>query len=172
MRFTCNAKDIAGAVAAASKVVNAHTTMPILGNDPTSHPPDKLKVAETSDEWSAVAGYPGPAWAATDDVYKCALKPGDAADYKTPLTAEQLAQMRQTFPDGVCDYSKPGVGQDAKLVTWAVYTDRGQFNGEILVTVGSIEGSGVYILGSKNLTTGSLNTDTEVSGGVRKNTTG
>jgi len=32
MKFTCNAKDIAGAVAAASKVVNAHTTMPILGN--------------------------------------------------------------------------------------------------------------------------------------------
>ena len=32
MKFSCNAKDIAGAVAAASKVVNAHTTMPILGN--------------------------------------------------------------------------------------------------------------------------------------------
>ena len=32
MKFTCNSKDIAGAVAAASKVVNAHTTMPILGN--------------------------------------------------------------------------------------------------------------------------------------------
>lgn len=32
MKFSCNAKDIAGAVAAASKVVNAHTTMPILGS--------------------------------------------------------------------------------------------------------------------------------------------
>ena len=32
MKFSCNAKEIAGAVAAASKVVNAHTTMPILGN--------------------------------------------------------------------------------------------------------------------------------------------
>lgn len=32
VKFSCNAKDIAGAVAAASKVVNAHTTMPILGN--------------------------------------------------------------------------------------------------------------------------------------------
>jgi DNA polymerase-3 subunit beta len=32
MKFTCNAKDIASAVAAASKVVNAHTTMPILSN--------------------------------------------------------------------------------------------------------------------------------------------
>ena len=32
MKFTCNVKEIAGAVGAASKVVNAHTTVPILGN--------------------------------------------------------------------------------------------------------------------------------------------
>ncbi|MBV9271986.1 MAG: DNA polymerase III subunit beta [Candidatus Eremiobacteraeota bacterium] len=32
MKFTCNTKDIAGAVGAASKVVNAHTTVPILSN--------------------------------------------------------------------------------------------------------------------------------------------
>ena len=32
MKFTCNAKDIAAAVGGATKVVNAHTTMPILGN--------------------------------------------------------------------------------------------------------------------------------------------
>jgi DNA polymerase III subunit beta len=32
MKFSCNAKDIAGAVTAASKVVNAHTTVPILNN--------------------------------------------------------------------------------------------------------------------------------------------
>lgn len=32
MKFTCNSRDIAGAVAAASKVVNAHTTMPILSH--------------------------------------------------------------------------------------------------------------------------------------------
>lgn len=43
--------------------------MPILSNDPTSHPPDKLAITETSDEWSAVAGWPGPAWAASDEVY-------------------------------------------------------------------------------------------------------
>jgi multiple sugar transport system substrate-binding protein len=43
--------------------------MPILDNDPTSHPPTKLQVTETSDEWCAVAGWPGPAWAATDEVY-------------------------------------------------------------------------------------------------------
>lgn len=43
--------------------------MPILANDPTSHPPDKLAILQTSDEWCAVAGWPGPAWAATDEVY-------------------------------------------------------------------------------------------------------
>ena len=32
MKFTCNAKDIAAAVSTASKVVNAHTTVPILNN--------------------------------------------------------------------------------------------------------------------------------------------
>jgi len=32
MKFTCNAKDIAAAVGTASKVVNAHTTVPILNN--------------------------------------------------------------------------------------------------------------------------------------------
>ncbi len=30
--------------------------MPILSNDPTSHPHDKLAILQTSDEWSAVAG--------------------------------------------------------------------------------------------------------------------
>jgi multiple sugar transport system substrate-binding protein len=43
--------------------------MPILSNDPTSHPPTKFAVLQTSDEWSAAVGYPGPSWAATDEVY-------------------------------------------------------------------------------------------------------
>jgi len=34
--------------------------MPILSNDPTSHPADKLKVLETSDEWMCIYGWPGP----------------------------------------------------------------------------------------------------------------
>jgi len=43
--------------------------MPILSNDPTSHPANKLAVLQDSDKWSAVAGWPGPSWAATDEVY-------------------------------------------------------------------------------------------------------
>jgi multiple sugar transport system substrate-binding protein len=43
--------------------------MPHLSDDPTSTPRDKLAILQTSDEWSAVTGYPGPAWPATDEVY-------------------------------------------------------------------------------------------------------
>jgi hypothetical protein len=64
---------------------------------------------------------------ATDDVLKCALKPVDAKDYKAALTADQLALLRKTFADGVCDYDKPGVGQTTKVATWAMF-DKG--NGE------------------------------------------
>jgi hypothetical protein len=58
---------------------------------------------------------------ATDDVLKCTLKPVDAKDYKAAPTEDQLAKLRATFPDGVCDYSKPGVGQTTKVVTWAIF---------------------------------------------------
>jgi multiple sugar transport system substrate-binding protein len=43
--------------------------MPILSNDPTSTPHDKLAVLQSSDEWTAATGYPGPAWPATDEIY-------------------------------------------------------------------------------------------------------
>ncbi len=43
--------------------------MPILSDDPTSTPHDKLAILQTSDEWSAATGYPGPAWPATDEIY-------------------------------------------------------------------------------------------------------
>ncbi|MGN6572361.1 MAG: ABC transporter substrate-binding protein [Pseudolabrys sp.] len=43
--------------------------MPILGNDPTSTPPDKLKILQDSDQWSAIPGYPGPATPAMDEIY-------------------------------------------------------------------------------------------------------
>jgi multiple sugar transport system substrate-binding protein len=42
--------------------------MPILSDDPSSHPSDKLKVLETANEWHDIYGYPGPATPATDEV--------------------------------------------------------------------------------------------------------
>jgi hypothetical protein len=64
---------------------------------------------------------------ATDDVMKCTPKPVDAADYKTRPTAEQLAQLRQIFPEGVCDYTKPGVEQTHLAGTWAIFKGDGEF---------------------------------------------
>ena len=64
-----------------------------------------------------VAGAP---WA--NDVLKCALKPVDGSDYTRPLTGEQLAGLAQVFPQGVCDWTRPGGGQVPLAGTWAVYT--------------------------------------------------
>lgn len=47
MKFTCNTKDIAGAVGAASKVVNAHTTVPILSNVLLTAADGKISVRAT-----------------------------------------------------------------------------------------------------------------------------
>src|SRR5471032_377218 len=46
-----------------------------------------------------------------DDVLKCQLKPIDAKGYKATMTADEMQQLRQAFPGGVCDYSKAGVNQ-------------------------------------------------------------
>jgi hypothetical protein len=49
-----------------------------------------------------------------ENILKCQLKPLAVADYAmapTPLTDAQLDRLRAVFPGGVCDFSKPGVGQ-------------------------------------------------------------
>ena len=47
-----------------------------------------------------------------EDILKCQLEPLDPADYlPAELTADQLARLQAVFPGGVCDWSKPGVGQ-------------------------------------------------------------
>ncbi|MFN0167272.1 MAG: DUF6351 family protein [Bryobacteraceae bacterium] len=56
-----------------------------------------------------------------DDVLKCSLKPLDAGAYQKPLSAEQLTRLRAVFPQGVCDYSRPGVEQQNAPVLWRKY---------------------------------------------------
>jgi len=56
--------------------------------------------------------------ALTREVLKCALKPIDFADYKVVFTASEQGQLRSIFPDGVCDYSQPGIGQQPLLGTY------------------------------------------------------
>jgi hypothetical protein len=66
------------------------------------------------------AGGPG-----AEDILKCALKPVDAADYAMQLSAAQLTRLREVFPQGVCDWSAPGVGQVPQLGTWLSYNGQG-----------------------------------------------
>jgi hypothetical protein len=51
----------------------------------------------------------------TEDILKCQLKPIDSADYGGRLSAAQLTRLAAVFPGGVCDWSKPGVGQQAAV---------------------------------------------------------
>jgi hypothetical protein len=46
-----------------------------------------------------------------NDVLKCQLKPINYADYKAAFTDAQKARLTAIFSSGVCDFSKPGVGQ-------------------------------------------------------------
>jgi len=52
------------------------------------------------------------------DIVKCALKAIDPADYRGRLSGAQLDRLRAIFPTGVCDWSRPGVGQQAPDGTW------------------------------------------------------
>lgn len=59
----------------------------------------------------------------TDDVMKCQLKPMRRSDYyPIILTDAQWADLETAFPDGVCDYSKPGQLQQ-DTIAWQTYQD-------------------------------------------------
>jgi len=55
----------------------------------------------------------------TDDVVKCQRKPIDEADYlPVALTGTEKIRLANIFPDGVCDYTRPGVAQSKVKGTW------------------------------------------------------
>lgn len=56
-----------------------------------------------------------------DNVLKCALKAISASDYAVTFSSSELAQLRQIFPAGVCDYSTPGPWQVPLRGTWLAY---------------------------------------------------
>ncbi len=60
-----------------------------------------------------VAGMP-----LSDDVIKCQRKPIAAADYPAGTTEAQLARLREIFPDGVCDFSKPAAEDVDRSMLW------------------------------------------------------
>ena len=51
-----------------------------------------------------------------EDVLKCQLKPLAQADYPAgAFTAPQFTRLQAVFPSGVCDWTKPGVGQQVAV---------------------------------------------------------
>src|SRR5205085_8197395 len=59
--------------------------------------------------------------AITTDANKCQLKPLRRSDYPGITFADaQWAKLQQTFPGGVCDFSKPGVAQQT-TIPWLTY---------------------------------------------------
>lgn len=56
-----------------------------------------------------------------NDIVKCRLRPVDESDYGTPLEPGQAARLRAIFPEGVCDWSRPGVGQRPPDKEWRSY---------------------------------------------------
>jgi hypothetical protein len=78
--------------------------------------------AETCTE--TVVAYGTPRFGAdepkTDDILKCQLKPLERSSYSVTFTDAQWKVLQQAFPTGVCDYSKPSIGQ-GPTVPWRTY---------------------------------------------------
>ncbi|HEY3141333.1 MAG TPA: DUF6351 family protein [Acidimicrobiales bacterium] len=110
---------------AATKPEAAQSRCLINGQDPIVGP-------EANDDPACVAAYPiheEPRMAAggprSGDILKCQLvKVDDAADlYEVELSDPQIDRLADIFPDGVCDYSKPSVGQAEPDGTWQSFKD-------------------------------------------------
>ena len=59
----------------------------------------------------------------TDDTMRCALKPLRRSDYGPVVFSEaQWAELQRRFPNGVCDFDKPGEDR-VKVSTWQTYQE-------------------------------------------------
>jgi hypothetical protein len=56
-----------------------------------------------------------------NDVLKCRLKPINARDYKVSFSNAEWAELHAIFPQGVCDYTKPGVDQEPTDGIWQFF---------------------------------------------------
>ena len=55
------------------------------------------------------------------DIIKCQLKPVTTSDYTVTFTPAELVRLNTIFPQGVCDWSKPGVNQAPADDIWLRY---------------------------------------------------
>lgn len=59
----------------------------------------------------------------TEDIFKCQLKPLDLGDPAyAGLDMAQRARLQAVFPSGVCDWTRPGVGQQTSP-GWVTFSD-------------------------------------------------
>ena len=107
MKFTCNTKDIASAVGAASKVVNAHTTVPILSNVLLQADDGKIAVRATDLELTLEHAFPaeiGEGGSVTDSRQAFLelsrnLARRDARAYRNPDARQRQVRTQQLrFP--------------------------------------------------------------------------
>jgi hypothetical protein len=56
----------------------------------------------------------------SNDVLKCRLTPLSQRDYTVAFTPEQWTRLQEAFPNGVCDYRKPGADRQPS-VPWLTY---------------------------------------------------
>lgn len=59
----------------------------------------------------------------TADVIKCRLQPLRRNGYSVEFTDAQWERLQAAFPRGVCDYSRPGIGQRAPAGPWMTFAD-------------------------------------------------
>lgn len=59
------------------------------------------------------------------DILKCQLKPVHASDYRVAFSAAQWDRLQAIFPQGVCDWSRPGVKQRPLEDSWLAFPEPG-----------------------------------------------
>ena len=101
----------------AAKPASAFDLCYLTGDTTFSTPVTDMAVCDAD---SRLASHASPRQVAggslAENVLKCQLKPLDTADYApVTFTDAQLARLQATFPGGVCDWSKPGVGQQEAI---------------------------------------------------------
>ena len=55
------------------------------------------------------------------DVIKCQLEEIDLSDYAATFTPDEADRLEEIFAGGVCDWSRPGVGQTGLKGTWLTF---------------------------------------------------
>jgi hypothetical protein len=102
--------------AAESRCVLADADDPIVGRDAHEQAAcaEALTIAE---EPRMAAGAPR-----AGDIIKCQRIPVDeavdAGFYEVELTDDEVTRLADIFPDGVCDFSRPGIGQAPPTGEW------------------------------------------------------